>query len=87
MQLKQQEKYDEAIKFLTYTSVNYPDKAEPYFYAGEIYEATQKHEEAIKFYEVAHNKDKGRWDYEQKFIAMQKYLEDLRNKKQNNTQL
>lgn len=87
LQLKQQEKYDEAIKFLTYTSVNYPDKAEPYFYAGEIYEATQKHEEAIKFYEVAHNKDKGRWDYEQKFIAMQKYLEDQRNKKQNNTQL
>ncbi|MCT4614716.1 MAG: alpha/beta hydrolase-fold protein [Marinifilaceae bacterium] len=87
LQLKQNEKYDEAIKFLTYTSVNYPDKAEPYFYAGEIYEITEKPKQAVKFYEVAHNKDKGRWDYEQKFLAMQKLLEELKNKEQNQAHL
>jgi predicted alpha/beta superfamily hydrolase len=87
LQLKQNEKYDEAIKFLTYASVNYPDKAEPYFYAGEIYEITEKPKQAVKFYEVAHNKDKGRWDYEQKFLAMQKLLEELKNKEQNQAHL
>jgi predicted alpha/beta superfamily hydrolase len=87
LQLKQEEKYQEAIKFLTYTSVNYPEKAEPYFYAGEIYETTEKHQQALKFYEAAHNKDKGRWDYEKKFLAMQKLIEELRNQEQNKAQL
>ncbi|WP_421919161.1 alpha/beta hydrolase-fold protein [Marinifilum sp.] len=87
LQLKQEEKYPEAIKFLTYTSVNYPEKAEPFFYAGEIYETTEKYQEAMKFYEVAHKKDKGRWDYEQKFLAMQKLIEELKNKEQNKAQL
>lgn len=87
LQLKQDERYDEAIKFLTYTSVNYPERAEPYFYAGEIYESTNKPKQAFKFYEVAHHKDKGRWDYEQKYLAIQKLLEEMRNKEQNKTPL
>lgn len=87
LQLKQEEKYQEAIKFLTYTSVNYPERAEPYFYAGEIYESTEKYPEALKFYEAAHKKDKGRWDYEQKFLAMQKLIEELKNKEQNQAKL
>ena len=87
LQLKQEKKYQEALLFLKYTVYNYPHKAEPYFYVGEIYETTNKPDMAIKFYEVAHNKDKGRWDYEQKYLAMQKLLAELKNSQLNQTKL
>lgn len=87
LQLKQEKKYQNALLFLKYTLINYPDKAEPYYYVGEIYEAINKPENAIEFYEVAHKKDMGRWDYEQKYMAMQKLINEMKNHTQSKTEL
>ncbi|PKQ63883.1 hypothetical protein BZG02_07660 [Labilibaculum filiforme] len=87
IQLKDEEKYNEAMAFLKYSITNYPERAESFFYVGEIYEKVNQPKEAVKFYEIAHNKDKGRWDYENKFIAMQKLLIELENNAQNSVDL
>ncbi|MUP39338.1 alpha/beta hydrolase-fold protein [Labilibaculum euxinus] len=87
IQLKDAERYDDAMAFLKYSISNYPERAESFYYVGEIYEKVNQPKEAVKFYEIAHNKDKGRWDYENKFIAMQKLLVELENKTQNNIDL
>lgn len=87
LELKSTEKYSEAIEFLKYTSNNYPNRAETYYYAGEVFEKMNKPKEALKFYEIAHTKDKGRWDYEHKYVTLQKFLVELENKAQNNIEL
>lgn len=87
VQLKDEERYNDAMAFLKYSILNYPERAESFFYVGEIYEKVNQPEEAVKFYELAHNKDKGRWDYENKYQEMQKLLNELQNKTQNNRDL
>lgn len=87
VQLKDAERYDEAMAFLKYSITNYPERAESFYYVGEIYENVNQLQEAVKFYELAHNKDKGRWDYENKFLATQKLLNELENKTQTNMNL
>jgi predicted alpha/beta superfamily hydrolase len=77
--LKNRKDYDNALVFLDYTAKNYPERAESFFHAGEIYESTNKHMDALKCYQIAHEKDKGRWDYEQKYLAMQKHISELKN--------
>ena len=81
-ELKDKKEYNDALRFLNYTIQNYPKRAETYFYIGEIYEATNQFKEALRFYEIAYNKDKGRWDYEQKFLAIQKQLTEMANEAQ-----
>lgn len=87
VRLKDAERYNEAMAFLKYSISNYPDRAESFYYVGEIYEKVNQPKEAVKFYEIAHKKDKARWDYENKYFAMQKLLFELENKTQNNIDL
>lgn len=75
--LKDAKKYNEAMAFLKYTINNYPQRAESFYYVGEIYESVNQPKEAFKFYEIAHNKDRGRWDYEQKYLTLQKTLKQM----------
>ncbi|MDE5416887.1 hypothetical protein L3049_02620 [Labilibaculum sp. DW002] len=75
--LKDAKKYNEAMAFLKYTIKNYPKRAESFYHVGEIYESVNQPKEAFKFYEIAHNKDRGRWDYEQKYLALQKTLKEM----------
>lgn len=82
VQLKDEERYDDAMAFLKYSISNYPERAESFYYVGEIYEKVNQPQEAVKFYEMAHNKDKGRWDYENKYMVMQKLLNEIENKTQ-----
>lgn len=87
VQLKDEERYNDAMAFLKYSISNYPERAESFYYVGEIYEKVNQPQQAVKFYELAHNKDKGRWDYENKYLTMQKLLHELNNKTQNNIDL
>lgn len=79
LHLKTEEKFDQALMFLNYTIYNYPERAESYFYIGEIYEKVNQLKEALRFFEIAHSKDKSRWDYEQKFVATQKLIVEIEN--------
>jgi len=87
VQLKDSDQYQKALSFLDYTISNYPDQAETYYYIGEIYEKTNQLKKAFRFYEIAHIKDKGRWDYEQKYLAIQKFLVEQENKTKNSADL
>jgi predicted alpha/beta superfamily hydrolase len=79
LQLKEEERYNEAMNFLKYSVSNYPNRAELFYYVGEIYEMNKQAKEALKFYEIAHSKDEARWEYENKCLAMEKILMDIEN--------
>ncbi|RUT73639.1 alpha/beta hydrolase [Ancylomarina longa] len=87
LELKNNGSVNDALRFLNYTLLVYPGKAETYFYVGEIYEQENMIQKAFQFYEIAHNKDKGRWDYEQKYISVHKRLNEMNNEQANQTNL
>jgi len=87
LELKNNGGVNDALRFLNYTLLAYPQKADTYFYVGEIYEQKNMIQKAFRFYKIAHNKDKGRWDYEQKYMSVHKRLMDMNNKQTNNIKL
>ncbi|WP_372751432.1 alpha/beta hydrolase-fold protein [Labilibaculum sp.] len=87
LQLKEAKRYDEAMNFLKFTVSSYPNRAESFFYVGEIYENSNQLTEALKFYKIAHEKDTDRWEYENKCLEMQKLLTDIEKNTQTLTNL
>lgn len=79
LELKDEKKYQKALSFLQFTLINYPQRGDAYFYAGEVFEELGNYNKAVKFYEIACEKDKGRWDFEQKYTAMQQKIEEIKN--------